>query len=84
VRPRKARAVVSSCSVDDVHLHLHGVVFGEHFGAKGEEAGGGPAFEGSGEVVGGGQKIAGELFGEELVIGLVFVEGGDDSTRNAT
>jgi hypothetical protein len=34
--------------------------------------------EGRGEVVGGGQKIAGELFGEEAVVGFVCVEGGDD------
>ena len=29
--------------VDDVHFHFLGVVFGEHLGTEGEEAGGGPA-----------------------------------------
>ena len=41
--------------VDDVHFHFLGVVFGEHFGAEGEEAGGGPALVHGGQVGGFGE-----------------------------
>ena len=59
--------------VDDVHLHLDRVVFGQHLGAEREEAGGGPVFEPRG-VVGSGKKVAGELLLHELIVRLVVIE----------
>ena len=59
--------------VDDIHLHLDRVVFGQHLGAEREEAGGGPVFELRG-VVGSGKKISGQLFLHELIVRLVLIE----------
>ncbi len=60
--------------VDDVHFHLHRVVFGKHLRAQGQEPGSGPALEGLGIGSGRGQQIAGELLLEKEIVRLVFVE----------
>ena len=61
--------------VDDVHLHLHRVILGQHFRAEGQEAGRDQALMAFGIAGRVGQQVAGDLLADELVVGLVDVEG---------
>ena len=63
--------------VDDVHLHLHRIVLGEHLRTKGEEAGRNQPL-GMFLVGAGRQQVTGNLFADKLVVGLVAVERVDD------
>ena len=63
--------------VDNVHLHLGFINFSQHFGADRQKAGRNQLLVPLG-LVGGGQQIACQLLGEEAVVCLIAIEGGDD------
>ena len=63
--------------VGEVHLKLGISPRIVAFGADGEVTGGNKIFTAL-DVIGRGKQVAGDLLGEEAVVGLVFVEGLDD------
>ena len=63
--------------VDDVHPHLHGVVFRQHLGTQGEESGGRPALQRGLQITRIGQEVSRQLLSHEQIVGLVPVEGLD-------
>ena len=63
--------------IDEIHFELETIFFVETFGAEGEEAGGDSEFVAMGGGSG-GEEITGELFADELIVGFIGIERGDD------